>query len=122
MNRTDRHLEMLASRARQASMPDETHAPIGFAIGVLKVCRPLTCDLTSTSRSESKAWNGWFFDRPLTRSHPEPDGTLLLMKFSLASLPVGAVVMITCLLWFGTDVSHDIDDLATSFLQSPWVP
>ena len=72
--------------------------------------------------SVSEASRGWFFNGLLTQSRSEPDGALLLMRFSLASLPIGAIVMLACLFWFGADVAHDIDDLAISFVQSSLVP
>ncbi len=119
MNRIDRHLEILASRARQAPMLEQAPAPTGFAAGVLKACRPLSRDLPLNSMADGKTWSGWFLDRQWTRSRAESDESLLWMKFSLASLPIGAIITIACLFWFGTDFSHDFDDLASSFIQSP---
>lgn len=87
-NRTDRHLEILASRARQAPMLEESRAPTGFAVDVLKSCRPLASDVAPNSISEGNTWRGWLFDRQWTRSSDESDETLLWMRFSLASLPI----------------------------------
>lgn len=119
MNRIDRHLEILASRARQSPQSEETNAPTGFAFGVLKACRPLAREVPLNSIAEVKTSSGWFLDPQWTRSRAESDESLLWMKFSLASLPIGAIITIACLFWFGTDFSHDFDDLASSFIQSP---
>lgn len=122
MNRTDKQLEMLASRARQSLMTVESPVPIGFTDDVIKACCPLPRLLPTASCCASETSRDWSFAGLLTRSRSEPDGALLLMRYSLVSLPIGAIVMLACLFWFGADLSHDLDDLAVSFMQSPWVP
>lgn len=92
MNPFDQRLDVLADRARKVAVPHDTPAPLGFSA------------------------------RVLSRVRREPDEASLWLRFSLVSLPVAASVMIICLLWLGTDLPHDVDDLANSFIQTPFLP
>jgi hypothetical protein len=62
-----------------------------------------------------------FAMRVLSRVRRDSD-TVIWLKFSLASLPVAATVMIACLFWLETDIPHDIDDLAHAYIQTPLLP
>lgn len=92
MNLVDQRLEILADRARKAVLAADTPAPAGLAT------------------------------RVFSRVRREPDSASIWLKFSLASLPVAATVMIACLSWSGTDLPHDVEDLANSFIQTPLLP
>jgi hypothetical protein len=117
MNRIDQRLEFLAARARQCSLTDEMQPRDVFASQVLsRVAIGQNC-----SRPIALQWR-----RSATPALAEKvnniDNTSLWMRFSLASLPLGAIVMIVCLLWFGLEVPHDVGDLASSFVQSQLLP
>jgi hypothetical protein len=61
-------------------------------------------------------------DRVLSQSYTEPDEFALWLRFSLASLPIGACVMLACLLWYSAEASPGPDELAGSFVQAPLLP
>jgi hypothetical protein len=92
MTPLDQRLEILVDRARKAVLPHDMRPSVGFAA------------------------------RVLSRVRREPDAASIWLKFSLASLPVAATVMIACLFWFGMDLPRDLDQLANSFIHTPVLP
>ncbi len=92
MNPIDQRLDILADRARQAVLSEEEPVPLGLAA------------------------------RVLSRVRREPDSVSIWLECSLTSLPIAATVMIACLFWSGTDLPHDVNDLANSFIHTPLLP
>lgn len=117
MNTIDRRLETLAARARQASATGETQANDAFASKVFMqvATRPNTVSPFPAMNRQTTTIT--FFERLFTNID-----AALWLRFSLASLPIGTIVMIACLLWSGVEVPHDVDDLASLFVQSPLLP
>ena len=117
MNPIDKRLEVLVARARQALVHEELHPPESFASQVLS--------RVALQKNRSSQFSTFFSRFPVFNFADQPntsEETALWMRFSLASLPVGLTVMIACLLWFGTEIPHGVDDLASSFVQSRLLP
>jgi len=117
MKPIDQRLEILAVRARQASVSEELQPREMFASQVFS----RVALQQNRSSPLSKLWHRFSISTFAERLNAS-DEAALWMRFSLASLPIGVTVMIACLLWFGTEIPHDVDDLASSFVQSQLLP
>lgn len=92
MNHTDQRLEQLAARARLAAPPAPDEMPFGFVTRVLASAR--------NAEDVSALWT----------------------RFSLAALPVAALLTGVCLWWSMTALPDDTHDLARVFIQTPFLP